>query len=352
MVCHAGPVKTQKLTSVDAFVVRDFPDAPSVGVVRAANKILPAGAGEMARSMTYRFALLGMERGGASAGINAPVGDRLQAVAAFAREVLPEIADGSLMLDPSGAVDPAAFSAVTDADQRNPIARETVNHAVFADRLLALGALTAASRAAGGLEDKMTVIEGFDRHGPTLAAGIAGNGGRITGVSTPKGAITSTDGFLPADLNQAWTDHGLDMVEHLGDVQPANRIFGTPGDVLFVGSKMGVLNHKGAEFVSAKVVVPTSEVPYTTKAVLALERAGTTVLPDFLTTAGQTFADWADPALTTAEIEETMMSRLGELTETVLQDPVDMPVIAAAKAAEAFMGTWQENLPFGRPFAP
>lgn len=343
---------THKLSSVDAFVVRDFPDAPSVGVVRAANKILPAGAAEMARSMTYRFALLEMKRGGASAGINAPVDERPAAVAAFAEEMTPEVSAGTLMLDATGAVDATAFQPLVDADQRNAIGRQSVHHAVFAQRLLALGALGAASTASGGLEGRAAIVEGFDHHGPTLVSGIEGNGGRVVGVSTNKGAVINPDGFSVADLNQAWSDHGPALVEHLGEMLPANRIFGAPGDLLFVGSKMGVLNHVGADFVSAKVVIPTAAVPYTTKAVLTLERAGTTVLPDFLTTAGPTFADWAEPNTDADSIEATMMGRIADLTSEVLRDADEMPVIVAAKRAEAFMQTWRDELPFGRPFAP
>ncbi|MYH71414.1 MAG: hypothetical protein F4153_02360 [Acidimicrobiia bacterium] len=75
----------EKLETVDAFIVFDLADAPeSVGMVRSARKILPGGASDLARSMTYAFATFEMRRSGASAGINAVDDERADAVDKFA----------------------------------------------------------------------------------------------------------------------------------------------------------------------------------------------------------------------------------------------------------------------------
>ena len=63
---------TRKLSTTDAFVVVDLPDAPvAAGVVRLAPKVLIDGATWLARSQTYQFAVFGRKASGASAGINA-----------------------------------------------------------------------------------------------------------------------------------------------------------------------------------------------------------------------------------------------------------------------------------------
>jgi hypothetical protein len=51
----------QKLENADAFVVRDLDtEAPAIGIVRSAPKILQGGAKELARSQTYQLAALEM----------------------------------------------------------------------------------------------------------------------------------------------------------------------------------------------------------------------------------------------------------------------------------------------------
>ena len=65
-------MQVQKLSSTDAFVLRDLgDDVRSIGVVRCAPKILQDGATWLARSVTYACASFGIQAGGASAGINA-----------------------------------------------------------------------------------------------------------------------------------------------------------------------------------------------------------------------------------------------------------------------------------------
>ena len=79
-------MKIHKLDSTDAFIAFDLEEAPgAVGIVRRARKILQDGAGLLARSTTYSFAAYEMQRGGASAGINAEDDAHDEAVAACVR---------------------------------------------------------------------------------------------------------------------------------------------------------------------------------------------------------------------------------------------------------------------------
>ena len=78
-----SPMQFHKLTSTDGFIAFDLDDAPAVGVVRLAPKVLRDGAELLARSTTYAAASFGLQVGGASAGINAKPDDRDAALAAF-----------------------------------------------------------------------------------------------------------------------------------------------------------------------------------------------------------------------------------------------------------------------------
>lgn len=346
---------TQKLSTTDAFVVRDLPNAETaVGAVRVAPKILVAGAKDMARSLTYRYALLQRQIGGASAGINAKPENRPDAIAAFVAEMLPAVSEGEISIKARGAVDPESLAELAAADRWDPIRFEKIGGVALTDRLTALGAHAAADEALGGvgaMSGASVVIEGFDQTGPTLAAAASAYGASIVGVSTPKGAITNTSGFDNVALTEAWAEHGADMVNQMGlEATPANRIFGRECDVFYAGSKMGVVSHVSTEYMNARVLVPTTPVPFTTKAMLLLREKGTAVLPDFLTTAGPAFAEWPSGDITAEAIEADATSTIRELAKSALAGE-DGPMMTACYQAEAFLRTWQDDLPFGRPFA-
>ena len=67
-------MRIHKFSSTEAFIAIDLEGAEaSSGPVRWARKVLQGGAKDLARSQTYTYAVLGMARGGASAGISAGI---------------------------------------------------------------------------------------------------------------------------------------------------------------------------------------------------------------------------------------------------------------------------------------
>lgn len=345
-------MKITELTTVDAFVAVDLHDADvtSVGIVRSAPKILQSGATELARSLTYTFAVLEQQRSGASAGVNAVPADRPGAIAAFVDEIRPMVDAGSFLPDPGKGVEPADLESLRAVDPRSRLRLDQVEGSVLTDHLIGVGAAAAASAAAGDLDGRRVAIEGFGSQGPALARQVVEWGGRITAISTSAGTATASDGFDIAAVSSAWWADGDQMVAQFGDVEPTWKTFGAPCDVLFTGSKMGALSHQGAEFVKASVVVPSAPIPVTTKAFSMLRRAGVTVVPDFVATAGPVFAMWPDDDATAASVEADAVAAITDLMDE-LQSHADGPLLAGCYKAEAFLATWRDELPFGRPLA-
>ena len=291
----------EKLETVDAFIVFDLADAPeSVGIVRSARKILPGGASDLARSLTYAFATFEMRRSGASAGINAVDDVRADAVAKFTDEIAPMVASGRFLPEPGTRVPRAALSPLAEADPRAAVGD-------VADQALVAGVVAAAVAVGGDLDGRTAAIEGS---GPTCDA-----------------------------LTTAVQDQGGTVVEMNGQA-----------DVLFAGSKMGAINHTAAEGLEVGTLVPYGPIPVTAKALAVLSRAGTTVVPDFISTAGPLFAWWptGDPGSEAIAADATakVTASLEEIA-----DHADGLFLAAAQRAESFLATWQESLPFGRPLA-
>lgn len=302
----SGP-RTIKLSGTDAFVVVDLDGAEaSSGPVRRARKVLPGGVRDLARSQTYTYAALGMRRGGASAGINAVDADRAEAVAAFVEHAAALVADRTYLPDPAKGVDEADLAPLRAADPRS-------RSGAFAAECEALSAV-AAAEAAIGLDGRTAVIEGAGSCGPALAAALAERGATVAESNS-----------------ETWAS--------------------APVDIVFAGSKMGAVNHGSAESLQARLLVPSGKLPFTAKALAVCRRRGIGALPDFVTLAGSTIAAWSDPETADDEVRSAVAATVTELVAETADHP-DGPFLAACYAAESFLATWQDELPFGRPLAP
>ena len=269
-----------KLETVDAFVAVDLEGVPGQGIVRLAPRVLQGGARDLARSVTYALASLGLQETGISAGISAPPEGRDAAVAAFVAEVASWDTTFSL----------SAGKGVTDRD---------------------LG--VAADPAAGDL----------------LAAGAV-----AAGLAAVPGASTAVvEGASGEALVEELSARGIEVVA-------SDDPFGAGADLLFCGSKVGIVDHEVADRLAVGAVVPTGPLPITTRAVAHCRRRGITALPDFVTTAGPLIGD-------EDEAREVVAAVVAEVA-----DHDDGPIIGACVRAEGFLSTWQDDLPFGRPMAP
>jgi glutamate dehydrogenase (NAD(P)+) len=335
-------VRIHKVAGTDAFVVFDLDEAPrSIGAVRLAPKILRDGAELLARSATYLAASFEQRVGGASAGVNARPDGRAEALAALVADLRPLVEKGELTIEAGKGVAAADLAALAEAD---PAALPTGERR---DALLAAGVVAAADRALGGLDGVTVAVEGWGQAPAALVTSLVAAGARVVAVGTSSATVTAGDGLDAAALTGGTTDPAT-----LGEAGPAEAILGAAADLLVLGSKAGVLDHTVADAVTARAVVPWGPVPVTAKALAALGRRGTVVLPDFLTTAG--------PALQALGLvaadgsSEAGGERVAALVGAAVGEVFDHergPLLGACLRAEAFLGTWQDTLPFGRPIA-
>ncbi|MFP5322859.1 MAG: hypothetical protein ACLGIC_13585 [Acidimicrobiia bacterium] len=289
----------QKLTSTDAFIAFDLDGAPAVGVTRLARKVLTDGAELLARSTTYAFASFGIQMGGGSAGINAEGDDRDAAVAAFVEEVRPLVADGRWATDPALGLSEADLAPLRIADTRPPELWE----GGLADALAGQGAVAAAAAARdGGLAGATVALAG---KGPVVDA--ARSAAEAAGATIAEG-----DGL-----------HAT-------------------ADVLLVAGKAGVVDHDAVPGIQAGVVVPLTPVPVTARAHAELTRGGIVHVPDFLSTAAPLLRAHGDVDDPVAAVAEKVSSLAPKGTGMWM---------AAVEEAEAFLRTWRDQLPFGRPLA-
>lgn len=351
-----APVPIQRLTGPDGsdtsgFVVVDLDGAEGAdGLVRCAKKILLDGARTMARSRTYSWALLEERRSGASGAINAVAPHRDAGITAFVEGVAPRVAAGELSLDPGKGLGPADLEGLAAADTRGTLRDEPVGRVRLEDHLVALGCVTAAATVLDGLDGRSVSIEGAGSAGPALLELLSQAGARVVAVGTTSGSVVDAGGLDAAALAATWAEQGEALPSAIGSELPVDAWSDTAADVVLVGSRMGMVDHELAERLAAKVLVPVGVAPVTAKGLAVATRGGTTVLADFLTLSGPLQAWFADGTADAAAVVERVRDRTESLTRTSLGHP-DGPYLGACAAAEDFLGSWQDELPFGRPLA-
>ncbi len=139
-------------------------------------------------------------------------------------------------------------------------------------------------------------------------------------------------------------------------------------DALFLGSKIGVVDHTINLPISA--LGSLHPIPFTTKAMMELSRNGTIVAPDFLCLGGQVIADWhesnnVEEIISAADVEtraitkemqkgaskKTGSGKNGSKNGNSKNSDVAQLFLAGCEMAEEFIMSWQDELPFGRPLA-
>lgn len=287
-------MQVHKLESTDGFIAFDLGDAPAVGIVRQAPKVLRDGAELLARSTTYAAASFGLQVGGGSAGLNAKPDGRDAALAAFLEEVAPLVESGRWLPGPGVGIAP---------DDLAPLARADDRAKAFDQTTAGESGVAAALGALGSLDGKTVAIVG---NGPITEAAAAS--------AAANGASPQPQASMDAEC-----------------------------DALLVAGKAGLLEHDLAATVRAKVVVPLTAVPVTARAFAILSKAGVVVVPDFLATAGGLLTVLAPDG-------EDPMLRVHDAVAAIAGEGTGLWMAAVAKA-EDHLRTWQAVLPFGRPLA-
>lgn len=363
-----------KLSSTDAFVVFDLDNCPSsLGFVRCAPKLLASSSAELARSMSYTLALHGHKLGGATASINAVPAERAQAVKAFVDEIAGWVVEGRILLDAGRGVseselaplraddlrDDILFSRYADMDFQSYLRGASAAFAVAAASAAVAGAAEpgGAGAAEPGGTGAAVAIEGFNTSGLAAALELEKLGFKITAVSTLTGCVSDPAGLDVSALADGYRSHGEDLLAHLGrQIQPPESIFETDCDSLLSGSKFGVVDHHSAKLIRAKVLGSLQHLAFTTRGLVALQRKGVCVLPDFLCLGGPLYAgDAEDHGAHQDIVRQNILTAAQQKTAALVQELAAHPegmFLAACYRAEEFLLSWRDELPFGRPLAP
>ncbi|NCG25150.1 MAG: hypothetical protein GWP47_13605 [Actinobacteria bacterium] len=286
-----------KFNTVDGYAMTDIDGAPLlVGPARRAKKVLQRTTVDLVRHATYAAAFHGIPAAGAAVALN---------------------------LDPA-AEDQSPLTAFTE--EANAWARSTNFTAI----------------ALMGLESYDTrefTHDSIAQSQELVAASASASAGDLRGK---KVAISSE-----------WGEEALtDQLNTASDVSMSSlgEALTSGADIVFVRGKIGMVNHEVVAETNVGKIVGLQPLTFTARGLAVASRAGAVIVPDFISAAGPVLAALANDADTSQRAHHVIQQVTNALAPHV--DAGTALFVRAAESAEAFMHTWTNDLPFGRPLAP
>jgi glutamate dehydrogenase (NAD(P)+) len=358
-----GGAEVIELSSVRGFVVFDLPGAPaSAGGTRLAPDVSVAELALLARAMTYKFAALDVQMGGAKAGVRGDPADRAGKAALMARfcaEIAPLVDTGRLLTGPDMGTAEEDFAPLREHRASPAAISAVVDGVPFEDLLTGYG-VTAGAEAAlgdrwgGGWDGRSAAIEGFGKVGGGVAREVTRRGGRVAAVSTVAGCLADPAGLDVERLLALRRAHGDACVLHYGrPTGPPGELFtAVEADVVVPGTRPGAISSRTAAALpaSVRVVAPAANVPYTAPGAEVLRQRGIVALPDFVCNAGGVIGYRSASDATPDEVLASVQARITGLILEALPHPSGPLAGACERAGRFLRGWWGE--PPGPAYAP
>jgi glutamate dehydrogenase/leucine dehydrogenase len=355
----AGQPETIGLVSVPGFIVLDLPGATCAGGTRLAPDVTMAEVALLARAMTYKFAVLGAQVGGAKAGLIGNPADRADLMSRYCAEIRPLTDAGRFVTGPDMGTSEGDFAPLREHQAAPEAIDAVVDGVQFEDVLTGYGIAVAAHAAlraswASGWEDRSVAIEGFGKVGGGVAREVTRRGGRVVAVSTIAGCLIDSGGLDVERLLALRDAHGDECVARYGlPVSPPDQLFtAADADVVVPGTRPGRMDRRVAESLppGVRVVAPAANAPYTCDGADVLSRRGIVALPDFVCNAGAVIGYRSDLKATPQQVLASVEDKIGGLITEAIGHPAG-PMAGACERAAEFLRGWWGRAP-EPPFAP
>jgi glutamate dehydrogenase/leucine dehydrogenase len=362
---RGGP-EVVELDSVPGFVVFDLPGVPvSAGGTRLAPDVSVAEVALLARAMTYKFAALGQQVGGAKAGVRGDPADRAgrgALMARFCTAIRPLADAGRFLTGPDMGTAEEDFAPLRARRAVPAAIRAVVDGVPFEDVLTGYGVAAAAETAlrarwgmgVGGWDGRSVAIEGFGKVGGGVAREVIRRGGRVAAVSTVAGCVADPSGLDVERLLALRREHGDACVTRYGrSAGPPGLLFtAVDADVVVPGTRPGTIGGRAAGLLppGVRVIAPAANAPYTAEGAEVLRRRGIVALPDFVCNAGAVIGYRSAADATPDEVLAAVDATISELIGAALRHPGG-PFAGACELAGTFLRGWWGEPP-DPPFAP
>jgi len=311
---------------------------PGKGGIRMTPTVDVEEVARLARTMTWKCAVMELPFGGAKAGLIADskgigLGKKQALVEAFARS-LKVICPAIYIAAPDmymSAQDMAWFaeangnmkSCTGKPENMGGIPHETggtgygVHHA----------ARVAADMIGLDLRKASFAVEGFGNVGKPAARYLGETGAKFVAVSDSQGTIYHPEG-LSFDALAALKEQGRSVVEYpngaggeVCDLTSCDRILDVEADILITAARKDLINYPDVERLRFKLIVEGSNIPMSFQVENLCFKKGITVVPDFVANAGGLISSYVEHiGADRNSIHEVIEERVVENTRAILEE--------------------------------
>lgn len=290
-----GPAKVLQVydheIGLHGFVVVDnIALGTAIGGVRISPSVTPFEVSRLARTMTLKSSIAGLDHGGGKAGIVAdPKQENIEQIfRAFARMM--------------GGVEEYVPAPDMGSDERMMVwVKEEIGRVLGLpeeigglplDKLGATGygvaecAEIACSYVDLQLRGARVAIQGFGNVGRAAARFLAEKGAVIIAANDSKGTLAHSDGLHVDELIETKLKKGTVIESTQGTALPAEAIFELDCDILVPAATPDVIHRDNQHQVKAKLILQGANIPVTLEAEEILAKRGVLVVPDFIANAG------------------------------------------------------------------
>ncbi len=346
-------MKVHRLTTVEGFIAFDLDDCRvNAGGTRLAPDVTEAEACLLARAMTYKFAALGLEMGGAKAAIRAGAEERAEVMGRYCEEIRPLVESVRFLTGPDIGTFEDDFAPLRRPGETGVLS-QPIDGIPFEDVLTGFGVVVAAEGALGSLDGATVAIEGFGKVGGGVAREAARRGAKVVAVSTLQGCVVEMKGLDVADLWAKRAVHGDGVVRYVaGELCPPGALFDVAVDVVVPGARTGVIDAGRAGRLAARVIAPAANVPYVAGTPEILRDRGIRALPDFVCNAGAVIGYVSNTVTSHQEMLALVERRIDEILGRAMEHPQG-PFAGGCAVAEEFLRRWRPSsgMPQGPPLA-
>jgi glutamate dehydrogenase (NAD(P)+) len=346
-------MKVHRLTTVDGFIAFDLDDCRvNAGGTRLAPDVTEAEACLLAKAMTYKFAALELEMGGAKAVIRTGAAERAEVMRRYCEEIRPLVESVRFLTGPDIGTFEDDFAPLRRPGETGVLSQR-IDGVPFEDVLTGFGVVAAAEVAIGSLQGATVAIEGFGKVGGGVAREAVRRGATVVAVSTLGGCVVNKSGLDVAEMWAKRAEHGDDVVQHVGgEVRAPTALFEIAADVVVPGARTGVIDADRARRIAVRVVAPAANVPYVAGALEILRGRGIRALPDFVCNAGAVIGYISNTVTSHDEMLALVERRIGEILRRAMEHPQG-PFAGGCAVAEEFLRRWRPSsgMPQGPPLA-
>jgi glutamate dehydrogenase/leucine dehydrogenase len=319
-------------------VVDNVTLGPAIGGVRVSPSVTPLEVFRLARAMTMKNSIAGIDHGGGKAGIIADphTADLEPLFRAFARMIagLDEYIPG-----PDMGCDEQAMVWIQEEIGRS-VGLPAELGGLPLDLLGATGfgvvacAEVAAREIGLPLKGARVAIQGLGNVGAAAACFFAEKGASIVAVNDRSGTIFDPDGLDVGRLVTAKRQQGSVLDYAGGQRLPVDEIFALDCDILVPAANPDVIDLQNVAQVKAKLILQGANIPVTLAAEAALAKRGVLVVPDFIANAGGVIMAAMEYRRKSAEVAFTYITQMIQANTERILDKVKKEDLLPRAAGE------------------